>query len=317
MSLTKPDNREKTIDQSLQIGIFQTDPVVDGNITFINEFGTKLFGFDSPDDVVGRKFKDVFVNHDSVSELINNVLQKKNTGSEFDIVCKRNDGIESLVGVIGALVEDSSGSAVRIDGTIRDKNSSEELERDIVTNVSKIIISNLYMKEVYKNICEELHRMIFWERVSILLKEGVKEGGGVVDFAVMTKGLKKGSVFDKFKEKSSHAMVGSIFEKVLLTKKPFIVHDTAEDDLETNKIFAKDGLRSRMAYPLTMKDKIIGCITFSAKPVDCFNKKHLGLLEKVAPFLSIAIENSKIYFKATKTEKEYNDLFKTIDSPWI
>lgn len=320
MNLYKLDNKEKSIEETLKIGIFQSEPLIDGKLIYINEFASKILGYDSPDNIIGRRFSSVFANENSYRYMINSFLNCDDLNDEVEISLKLKDGLNCDAGVTGTLVKCNNGSNLRIDGTIRviHKNLDEELEKSVIANVNKILIANLYMKEVYQRICEELHKVIKWERVSILLKENVKDGlvGGVVDFAVMNKGLKKGKVDEKFQQLKSHSMVGSILEKVVITKKPVIVADTSKDSLDTSKYFAEDGLMSRLAYPLIIKDKITGCVAFSSKTLNYFDEKHLSLLEHVVPLLSLAIENSRIHYKATKTEKEYNDLFKTIDNPW-
>lgn len=320
MSSAIPDNKTKSIDQTLKIGIFQIEPFIDGNINFINNFGLKILGYTSNTNVIGQKFSKLFVEFNYYKYLMNSFLNDENFENEIEIKLKKQNDEHCDVKITGCLVKDFDGNNIRIDGTFRDisEEKNREEENEIVGNINKILVANLNMRKVYQKICDEIYRKIKWERVSVLLCEGItSDVAGVVDFAINTKSLKHGALREQFEEKKNHAMIGSILEKVVITKKPFIVNDTSKNILETDKYFDQDGLGSRFAYPLTIKNKIIGCIAFSTKPVDYFRDEHIRLVEKIAPFLSIAIENARIYFKATKTEKEYNDLFKTIDSPWV
>lgn len=317
MKLIKPDERVKSLAQSLKIGIFQCEPEIGGRIIFINHIGAKILGVSDPGEIIGDVFADFFVDPLEFEKIVNQI-KKKDIDKEFEAVCKGRDGNAFFVSITVSLVKDEKDNNIRIDGTIRDiqKNKEDEIEREIVANINRLLISNLDIREVYQKVCEELCRKIRWDRVSIVLFEEKEKGIENIDFAV-TKGDKKSAVATEFPEKGRHPFIGSILEELVISGKPFIVKDTRENIVETDKIFAKDGLRSRLAYPLKLKNKIIGGITFSIKEVNYYNEGHTRLLEKVAPLLAIAIDNTKLFSKATKYEREYEGLFKTIDSAWL
>lgn len=317
MKLIKPDERVKSLAQTLKIGIFQCEPEIDGRIIFINHIGAKILGVNNPDEVIGDRLSNFFANPAEFEKIVDQV-KKKDIDKEFEAVCKRRDGNDLFVSITLSLVKDEKDNNIRIDGTIRDiqKNKEDEIEKEIVANINRLLISNLDIREVYQKVCEELSRKIRWDRVSVVLFEEKEKGIENIDFAV-TKGDKKGAVATEFPEKGRHPFIGSILEKLVISGKPFIVKDTTENIVETDKIFAKDGLRSRLAYPLRLKNKIIGGLTFSNKEVNYYNEGHTRLLDKVGSLLAIAIDHTKLFIRATKSEREYERLFKTIDSAWL
>ncbi|MGR3219746.1 MAG: GAF domain-containing protein [Candidatus Anammoxibacter sp.] len=190
----------------------------------------------------------------------------------------------------------------------------ERIEDEIISNINKTLISNINMKDIDHIICDELGKIIKWDRVSITSL--VSNGDVVVNFMLTHDKGKKGALQKTMSEKTRYPLIGSILEKVITTGKPFVVKDTEKNVTDTDKLYAKEGIRSRLAYPLECKNKVIGSINFGFSQVDYYRKDHIKLLEKIAPSLAFRIENAKLYERATKAEKEFKDLSQTFDSPW-
>ncbi len=318
--MNNPDNKFNTIDQTLNIGIIQVEPGLNGKVIYLNQIALNILGLNAPEDICGQKFSNLFASSKAAKKFLKEINDLEIVDNELEVALLRKNKDEFLAGLTVGPVRDEKEEVVRFDCTIRAKykESIDKLANDIVTNVTEIIVANLYMQEVYQRVFDEVFRLVKWERVSVLLRESEKsEICGVIDFAIMTKGLKKGIVDDKFKFQKSHSIYGSILDKIIMTKKYIVIKNTADNTLETDKFFAEDGLMSRFAYPLLVKDKIIGCVAFSANPVNYFNEDHINLIRRIAPLISLTIEYSRMYTKVTKNEKEYNELFKTIDNPWL
>ncbi len=190
----------------------------------------------------------------------------------------------------------------------------ERLENEVIANINRIMVSNLNMKEVDHIICDELRKIIEWDRVSITLLEN--KGDVVISFALSRGKGAKGGLQKIMPEKTRYPLIGSILEKVTNSGKPFFVNDTSKSEVVTDKFYAKEGIKSRLAYPLEYKNKIIGSINFGCSTTNYYDNSHIKLLEKIAPSLAFGIENTKLYERATKAEKEYKDLSQTVDSPW-
>ena len=292
-NILAPDNSIKPLVNSLNVAIFQCEPTIDGKITFINQSGTNLLGYNSPEEVLGTPLCNHFAEPQYCADWLSE-HEKSNELIDFNVQFKGKDGKVHNVGITSSLLTDDKGNKVRIDGAIRDIHLSkkEQLENDIVLNVNKILISNLDMRKVYHRICGELRKIIDWDRVAITLLED--KGDAVINFA-LTKGAYKeeGKLASKMSEEKHYALRGSILEEILRTGEPHIVKDTISSVMETDKIYAASGVRSRLGYPLKFKGKIIGSINFGSAKVDYYGKEHISLLEKVAPSLAFGIENTE------------------------
>ncbi len=184
------------------------------------------------------------------------------------------------------------------------------LEKEILANISNVLASKFKPENLYQQVCEELNKLINWDRVSIAVFE---EASGIVTAFMLTKGYKT----KNFREKRSYAYKGSILEKIIKDEEPVIIEDTSKNILETDKIHFSEGIRSRLSYPLRFKGEIIGCINFSSKTENNFSKKNFKILSLIAPILSFMLENTKLFSKASKFQKDYKELTKTVDNPWF
>ncbi|MGR3177640.1 MAG: GAF domain-containing protein [Candidatus Anammoxibacter sp.] len=187
----------------------------------------------------------------------------------------------------------------------------EGLENEVIANINKTLVTNLNMKEVDHIICDELYKLIEWDRVSIVLLENKDDV--VVNFALTRSEGKDTALSKTMPEKSHFPLIGSILEKVIGSGKPYIVDDTSDTETETDQIYAKEGIKSRLAFPLEYKDEIIGSINFGCSKLNYYNEGHIKVLKKIGPSLAFGIENTKLYERATKAEKEYSDLTETVD----
>ena len=308
------DNREVNLTDSLKVGVFQIEPGIASRITYLNHYGLELLGLESKEIKQGNLFVDNFDDRQNLQTEINRLVVS-DTVSEIvlnNVVISKNS---KVVTVWAGKVNDSNGRLLRIDGLLlSDEICKLSLEDEILSDINKILLENLDIREVFENVCNKLERIIKWDRVSISLVEEDDLGG--MNFLVTENRTVKSLVFKTLGLKKKYAYIGSLLEKVVNTKKPVIVDDTRKEINETDSLFAKDGLLSRLAYPLRFKSKIIGSINFSIGKENYYNLHHAQLLDKIVPFLSIAIENTKLYLRANKSEKECSELFKSIDSPW-
>lgn len=187
---------------------------------------------------------------------------------------------------------------------------NDNLEKEIIGNINNVLASNFAPEDLYHRIFDELYKLIRWDRVSIAVFE---EARGIVTAFVLSRGYKTKA----FPEKRNYSYKGSILEMVMKTEEPVIINDTADNLLETDKIHFKEGIRSRLAYPLRFKGEVIGSINISSNKVNNFNKNHYKILGQIAPILSFMVENTKLFMEAAKCQKDFKELTKTIDTPWM
>lgn len=182
-------------------------------------------------------------------------------------------------------------------------------ERKVIRNINNILVSSLDIKDVYSYISEELNKVMDFDRMSITLLDETEEG--TFETFVLTKGYEH----TDFKEGTHYPLKGSIMERILSTKEPINVEDTRKGVVQTDSILLREGIRSRLAFPLEYKRKVIGSLNFGSKKPNSFTRECYGLLAQIGPNLAISAENTRLFREIKHSEEKYRGLIE--DSPHV
>lgn len=167
-------------------------------------------------------------------------------------------------------------------------NSLEE--KEFVHNFNRIIASSL-LTDVFGAVSNEIKKVVDFDRISIT-RVHEKEQAFFVTFA-----LTRGYTSNELRAGSMSRKVGSMMGDMLATGKPVVVEDTENGRYWSDKILLKEGIRSRLGYPLSFQEEIIGAINFSSKKKGYYTEKHFAILSRIAPQLAIALENARLIEK--------------------
>ncbi|MDI6761071.1 MAG: PAS domain S-box protein, partial [Candidatus Brocadiaceae bacterium] len=200
-------------------------------------------------------------------------------------------------------LRDSNNNTVGIVGVITDTTEQKRLEseKEIVYNINKVVSSS-FLTDVFKAVGSELKNVINFDRISIALMG--EDGQRFEVFALNTDYKDTG-----IREGYSFLREGSLLERVYTTARPYIVQDTVEKEFWSDEVLLKEGIRSRLGYPLEYKGSVIGTINFASKRPRNFSERHFRILTQIAPQLAIAIENIRLFIKIRESEKKYKDLY--------
>ncbi|MEK7822232.1 MAG: HAMP domain-containing protein, partial [Planctomycetota bacterium] len=167
-------------------------------------------------------------------------------------------------------------------------NSLEE--KEFIHNFNRIIAASL-LTDVFGAVSNEIKKVVDFDRISIT-RVHEREQAFFVTFA-----LTRGYTSNELREGSMSRKVGSMMGDILATGKPVVVEDTESGRYWSDKILLKEGIRSRLGYPLSFKEEIIGAINFGSKKKGCYTEKHFAILSRIAPQLAIALENARLIEK--------------------
>lgn len=84
------------------------------------------------------------------------------------------------------------------------------------------------------------------------------------------------------------------------SRQPVLSRDTSTDP---RYIDSHAGIRSEVAVPLIVKDRVIGVMDLESERVGYFNEDHVRTLSLIAPSVAIAIENARLYEELERREK--------------
>ena len=167
-----------------------------------------------------------------------------------------------------------------------------EMEKEVASNINKILASSLDVKQVIKAIHSEIKKVFDSERMTITLLNEKAEGFQYFalekDYDV--KELAQGMICPK---------EGTPFERAIDTRLPIIIPDTQENDSWVDQKLLKEGIRSSLVFPLEYKGKVIGTMNFGSTETKHFTDDHVNFLRSIAPGLAISIQNA-LLFEETK-----------------
>jgi PAS domain S-box-containing protein len=112
---------------SLRAGIYQCEPGVEGKFTWVNNAGAEMFGYSSPEEMIGTKAKDIYVDQSDRKRLVEK-LKKDGVWKDFVSYCKKKNGEKFYTERTSNMVHDADGKPTLIQGMIRDITERKKLE---------------------------------------------------------------------------------------------------------------------------------------------------------------------------------------------
>ena len=130
MEFVESEKKYRLLFNSLKEGVYQCEPEVDGVFTWINQAGAKILGYKSPEEVIGTKVKDIYVNPDDRKKVVEKLL-KEGGWKDFVSFCKRKNGERFYMERTSSLGTDDKGKPIRIEGIFRDITERKKLEEEL------------------------------------------------------------------------------------------------------------------------------------------------------------------------------------------
>lgn len=129
-ALANSEKRYRELFNSVKEGVYQSEPTEDGVFISINQAGAEILGYRLPEEVIGTKVKDIYVNPDNRRKVVEK-LSKEGVWKSFTSLCKRKNGELFYMERTSNLVTDEKGNPVRIDGIFRDITDRKRLEMEL------------------------------------------------------------------------------------------------------------------------------------------------------------------------------------------
>ncbi|RPI19516.1 MAG: PAS domain S-box protein [Ignavibacteriae bacterium] len=283
-----------------------TSKTLDGIITSWNEGSEKLYGY-RREEIIGK----------SISLLIPTgkmkdyelMMEKVRNGmciNYHETIRKKKNGDIVNVSINVSPIKDSQGRVSGASSIARDiteqkisrqklKNYNEQLQ--ILNRLAKIISSSLEIENIFDSFIEELGRRIPFDRTSLILLNN-NRNEYIVD-------RMWSSYTPILTAKQRRSVKNSAFEIILKNGLPFIERNLGEkgEFNETGEL-RKEGIKSRIIFPLKIQDEIIGFFTQASIQPNTYKQDDIDLLVSLSDFLSIAVQNSNLYEKIKKMNEE-------------
>jgi PAS domain S-box-containing protein len=290
----------KTLVESAGDAIFTVDE--GGNCISLNRIAARIIGGD-PTDFVGKSIYKLFSNQEA--ELYKAHIEK---------IFSTGKGViyEHSYKILGKTfwfstsldpIRDETGRIIYVLGVSRDMTQQKhvEKEKEVISNINRLIASSLDIKDVYKAISNELRKVLDFDRMAISLLEKDKTFFRI--YALVR--YYETSEADIQMEGTFILRTRTHLEEVIEHSKPLLIRDTSQSFYNDINSLLKEGIRSSLTYPLYYHGDVLGTISFASKQVDNFSEDVFELIKQITSQLAIAIENTRLFNQIKESEEKY------------
>ncbi len=167
---------------------------------------------------------------------------------------------------------------------------------EAISKVSQAVTSNLYLEDILKLIVTVTAEVMNSKICSLMLLDENKQ-----ELAIRA----TQSISEEYNKKPNLKLGEGIAGKAALENKPIAVYDLAkEPEYKYQEIAKKEGLRSLLCVPLSVKDKVVGVLNLYTSKPHKFTQNEINVLTTVASQAAITIENAQLLVKSKMAQEE-------------
>lgn len=166
---------------------------------------------------------------------------------------------------------------------------------EALSEISKVISSDLYLEDILKLVVTVTAQAMGSNLCSLMLFNDKEE---LIIRATQT-------VSENYVKKPPMKAGEGISGKVALQNKPIAVYDVfKEKDYKNKELARKEGIRSFLCVPLSVKGKVIGVINLYTSEPHRFTKNEINVLVVLAAQAALVIQNTELMVKTKVIQEE-------------
>tara|TARA_B100000315_G_scaffold10371_1_gene9999 strand:- start:310 stop:3903 length:3594 start_codon:yes stop_codon:yes gene_type:complete len=171
-------------------------------------------------------------------------------------------------------------------------------ENALIAEIGRIISSSVDIDEVYERFCQEVGKLIAFDRIAINLVD--------LENRTYSKTYVSGTETPELRRGQTSPMAGSFVELAVRTMSAQLAHFQSEEELAwrfprlLNSYRA--GLVSFLAVPLVSKGEVVGVIFFQSAKPDAYGEGDVALAERVGAQIAGAVANARLYAQRVVAE---------------
>jgi len=284
-SISKEEERFKTLFENTQVGIYRTTP--DGHILYANPAFLNIVGFSSIDELTTRNLEQEGFSANSPRQIFKDRIEQENEIRDLEGEWLRKDGSLVSVSENARAIRDEDGSIKFYEGTVVDiteRKQSEKLQVAMYA-ISQAAILSDNLDDLYKALHQILGELMPVENFFIALYDSTDE---MVTYPYFQ---------DKQDEipapnKAGRGLTGYVLRtgKTLFASPELFQELLQAGEVELVGANSVDWL----GVPLISKDKTIGAmVTQTYTEGVRFNQAHADLLTFVSTQVAMAIESKR------------------------
>src|SRR5438477_5362069 len=159
---------------------------------------------------------------------------------------------------------------------------------DLLVEIAEVVNATLDLDTLLKRTAEQVRRVIDYEIFAILLLNEKTQ-----ELRIRFQIGHPPEVADRLRVKVGEGVTGLAAKN----REAVLVNDVAADP---HYIKGVEGVRSELAVPLIVKNKVIGVIDIEASQAGYFTEEHRRLLTLVASRIAAGVENARLYTRVSR-----------------
>jgi diguanylate cyclase (GGDEF)-like protein/putative nucleotidyltransferase with HDIG domain len=165
----------------------------------------------------------------------------------------------------------------------------QDKEITLINRLTTIITSSVSIQGIFEGFAQELKRVVDVDWAAIILIDGDE-----VSVSALS-----GTIVSPWQREERIPLKGTGTEHVCREKKSSYQTDLARyHKFWTDEHYSKQGIRSIVYLPLSIKDEGIGSLVLASFKPDAYSQRQIRLLEQVALQIATPIENARLYARA-------------------
>jgi diguanylate cyclase (GGDEF)-like protein len=170
----------------------------------------------------------------------------------------------------------------------------QDKEITLLNRLTAIVTSSMNIEEIFEGFAQELNQIVGFDLATIALVDGNE-----LHFLALSS-----TVGSPWHRDERIPLEGTATEQICLERKTIYEPDLARSHrFWTGEYHLKQGSRSIVYLPLSIKDQIIGSLILASNRPDAYSAKQIRLLEQVALQIATPIENSQLYARAEQRSR--------------
>jgi signal transduction histidine kinase len=163
--------------------------------------------------------------------------------------------------------------------------------------ITRAMTASLDIDEVFQTFAVQVKRLIEHHRMSIALLD---EDGKALHVYAMAADRRPG--LDASAELP--AVEGSAVGWVVTNRKPLVQPETRLLRFKEDEILLRDGIRSYLAVPLSVKGEVIGTLNVGCRRPHAFGPSDVQTLTEIANQIAISIQNQRLHAETQRFAEE-------------
>jgi len=314
--LRKNEEKYRNLFQNMPGAYYRTDK--DGNLIMINPEGAKLFGYNSPEDILGKNISQhLYFAPEERKKYLKELEKNKGNLKDFELTLKKKDGTPLIISDTSHLYYDEKENIAGVEGIfvdITERVQNEKLQQALY-NISNAANSPISLNQLYKTIHQELGNIIDTKNFHIALLN--KEKNKIhFDYFFDEK--------DDISVTLEYNNTGSLSGYAIKTEQPLLVNRQ-----QINKMIERGELILShlgtlteetlwLGVPLKIEGIVIGTMAvLSYTNSHLYSEKDIKIMEFVSSQVATAIKRKQDEEALYKSQQEFASLFKNIPEALI